>query len=106
MSILSWKSVEMQVALPRTQDAGRIQEQMTKQGQNFQNSLTEQQLIEEKRKQQRVNEFEDIERLKNDQKDGDSPSEEEKKDNESQPGTEEDEQIKHPYLGANIDYSR
>ena len=38
------KSIELQVALPRSQDAGKMQEQMMRQGQQFQETLTEQQL--------------------------------------------------------------
>ena len=30
------KSVELQVAIPRTQDAGKMQEQLSRQGQQFQ----------------------------------------------------------------------
>lgn len=36
---MSWKSIEMQIALPRTQDAGKIQEQMEQRGKLVQESL-------------------------------------------------------------------
>ncbi|MFA1820649.1 hypothetical protein ACDX78_10770 [Virgibacillus oceani] len=48
MSLLGWKSIKMQVAFPRTQDAGKLQEQIGKQHQHFQESFTANQ--EQKRK--------------------------------------------------------
>ena len=38
------KSIELQVAIPRSQDAGKMQEQMMRKGQQFHETLTEQQL--------------------------------------------------------------
>gem|GEM_PF-3942154 len=44
---MSWKAVDMQVALPRTQDARQLQEQRSKQHQRFQESLAHTQLKQE-----------------------------------------------------------
>jgi len=44
---VSWKAVDMQVALPRTQDARQLQEQRSKQHQRFQESLAHTQLKQE-----------------------------------------------------------
>jgi len=44
---VSWKAVDMQVALPRTQDASQLQEQRSKQHQRFQESLAHTQLKQE-----------------------------------------------------------
>lgn len=44
---MSWKAVDMQVALPRTQDASQLQEQRSKQHQRFQESLAHTQLKQE-----------------------------------------------------------
>lgn len=96
----------MQVALPRTQDAGRLQGQVSRQNQHFQHSLAEQQLIEEKRKQQRVTTFEDVDRVQVDKEREDSALDDENKDNDKHQETEKNNQTKHPYLGANIDFSR
>ncbi|HLR88130.1 MAG TPA: hypothetical protein VK042_00230 [Atopostipes sp.] len=103
---MSWKSVEMQVALPRTQDAGRIQDQMAKQNQQFQQTLSEQQLKEEKIKQHIVNEYEDVESINKDKEREGSNSQDEESNNNKNEEKESKEQMKHPYLGANIDYSR
>jgi len=98
---LSWKSIEMQVALPRTQDAGKLQEQMGKQHQHFQESLAANQLKQEERKRKKVNDYESIHLLKD--KKGDNTSvlrdEEKKKDSGSQNKAE------HPYLGLKIDFN-
>ncbi|MFD2704782.1 hypothetical protein [Salibacterium lacus] len=36
---MSWKAVELQVALPRTQDAGKLQEQLQQRGQAAQDRM-------------------------------------------------------------------
>ncbi|MEN1966849.1 hypothetical protein WMZ97_02125 [Lentibacillus sp. N15] len=92
---MSWKSVEMQVALPRTVDAGKIQEQMHKQPQHVQESaaVIGQKQIDQKRKQ--VNKFEKSGKSKRYA----DPSE--TKPMDSQHTKDED----HPYLGTNIDFS-
>lgn len=107
---MSWKSVELQVALPRAQDAGKQQEQMSKQNQRFQESLAQSQLKADQRKRTRVNEFDELtktairdeenERRKHNNLSGDK--EQTDSDQESADNTEA---IKHPYLGSNIDYS-
>lgn len=50
VSLLSLKSIELQVALPHSQDAGKIQDQMSKEGQRFQESLTQSQIQEDLKK--------------------------------------------------------
>ncbi|SFP08305.1 hypothetical protein [Salibacterium halotolerans] len=39
---MSWKAVELQVALPRTQDAGKLQEQLQQRGQAAQDRMAAQ----------------------------------------------------------------
>jgi len=102
---MSWKSVEMQVALPRTQDAGKLQDQLSKQNQHFQQSLSEQKLKEEKIQQQRVNEFEDVEHVKSDKERNQENSKDGTEDKEQEQNRKKDEQVKHPHLGVNIDYT-
>src|SRR5699024_6241966 len=99
----SWKSVEMQVALPRTQDAGKLQEQMSKQNQRFQESLAHNQLRQEQLKRKRVNKYEKVEDLKvtEDEKHS-SDSDQTEEDKQTKP---EKETIEHPYLGSKIDFS-
>ncbi|PWU68847.1 hypothetical protein [Gracilibacillus dipsosauri] len=101
---MSWKSVEMQVALPRTQDAGKIQEHLKQQGRLGQEQLAQSQVLEEIRKRQRVIKQQESEklRLKNNQK------EKGHHDNERSPFTEEEKEAnqQHPYLGKRIDIKR
>ncbi|SDQ60062.1 hypothetical protein SAMN05216232_2738 [Virgibacillus subterraneus] len=98
---MSWKSIEMQVALPRTQDAGKLQEQMLKQNQHFQESLAQSQLKDIEQKRKRVQEFESINdvKIKDEDEQGVNNSEEQKAKSEY------DEFAEHPYLGKKIDFS-
>ncbi|MBN6206622.1 hypothetical protein JYK21_09155 [Ralstonia pickettii] len=94
---MGWKSIELQVALPRTQDAGKIQEQLQKQPEVLQGTLTQSQLEREKIKRSRVNQLEKSEKVKLKKTkvtDDSSKTEEEI-------GTVEE--IVHPYLGKSID---
>lgn len=95
----------MQVALPRTQDAGKLQEQMSKQNQRFQESLAQSQLQEERLKRTQVNESEET--IKSEWRDEDEkeePSEGETDSENSKKGSKQ-EMTNHPYLGNNIDFS-
>ncbi|MEC5422667.1 hypothetical protein QGM71_04055 [Virgibacillus sp. C22-A2] len=99
MILLSWKSIEMQVALPRTQDAGKLQEQMLKQSQHFQESLAGSQLKQEELRRKRVNEFENINEAKNNK---------EELNQHEMHGHESDQKkdtANHPYLGKKIDFN-
>jgi hypothetical protein len=95
---MSWKSVEMQVALPRTQDAGKLQDQMHKSNQHFQEALAQSQLIQENQKRKKVQEFEEIHLQKEGQKENNSSN----KDINAGVDTTT-ESIQHPYLGINFD---
>lgn len=104
MILLSWKSIEMQVALPRTQDAGKLQEQMLKQNQHFQESLAQSQLKDIEQKRKRVQEFENIHDVKIKDKEGQDTNDSE--DQQSELGYDpKDEFAEHPYLGKKIDFS-
>ncbi|MYL33170.1 hypothetical protein GLW08_01375 [Pontibacillus yanchengensis] len=60
---MGWKAVELQGALPRIQDAGKIQDQMQQRGQLMNNHITQQQLIMEERKRKKVIENQQNERV-------------------------------------------
>lgn len=97
---LSLKSVEMQVALPRTQDAGKLQEQMQKNHQHFQESLAAVRLKQEELKRKKTNQMENTKNLtikreerKKEQNNNEQVSKNKKRRN----------QVKHPYLGKKID---
>ncbi|MFC4557142.1 hypothetical protein ACFO3D_02810 [Virgibacillus kekensis] len=103
MGLLSWKSIEMQVALPRTQDAGKLQEQMLKQNQHFQESLAGSQLKEAERKRIRVQEMDNVEgtKVKEKQEIDGQEKEQEKQSRQKSRG----ELSAHPYLGTQIDFN-
>lgn len=98
---MSWKSIELQVGLPRVQDAGKEQDLMSKQNQRFQETLTQSQLQDEVQKRKQVNKFQDLQKAKmTDQEKNHEEQQEEKQQKEKQ-----EKDIKHPYLGSNIDFS-
>ncbi|MDY0408184.1 hypothetical protein ACFFIS_11290 [Virgibacillus soli] len=106
---MSWKSIEMQVALPRTQDAGKIQEHMTKQQQQFQDTIAQNQLKETEIKRTQVNEFEKIRDAKirrEDPQHEDKNFNDEENQKQDRENHEEKQGLQHPYLGKKIDVSR
>lgn len=104
--ILGFKSVELQIAIPRTQDATKLQEQLSKQSQHFQNSLTQTQVKQEEIKRQQVNHSENVDYL-NVKSDGDRDTFEDGEDGNGEPDKDnKSDKIEHPYLGVNVDYSK
>src|SRR5690625_1730084 len=101
---MSLKSIELQVAIPRTHDAGKMQDQMTKQSQNFQDTLTKKQLEEELLRRTKVNEYEAV--IQQNVSDEEKQKKEDKDERKEQQ-SKEDEKLKlnHPYLGKKIDFS-
>jgi len=104
VNLVSWKSVELQVALPRVQEAGKEQDLMSKQNQRFQETLTQSQLQEEIQKRTQVNKFDRLQKSKLTDQDENKDN---RKENEQQKQKKEkaEESINHPYLGSNIDFS-
>ncbi|TQS75534.1 hypothetical protein DX933_04450 [Ornithinibacillus gellani] len=102
---MSWKSVEMQVALPRAQDAGKLQEQQMKQNQQFQESLAQTQLKEEELKRKQVVTFEDVEQaaLGKNKEDPSQQQSQHQHNKENQPSDKNEQRASHPYLGKRID---
>ncbi|PKR78647.1 hypothetical protein CEY16_02505 [Halalkalibacillus sediminis] len=99
---MSWKGVEMQVALPRTQDAGQLQDQLQQRGQLTQDQLAQAQLKQLEAKRKSV--------LETNEKDDVNIHEEEGKEtletSQNKRKTKEEEEIvDHPFLGKHIDYS-
>lgn len=92
-----WKSIGLQVALPRTQDAGKIQEQLQKQPEVLQGMHTQSQLEREKVKRSCVNQFEKAEKVKAKKAKADD------KTSKGEVNTGTEEEIVHPYLGKSID---
>lgn len=98
------KTIEMQVAIPRSQDAGKMQEQLSRQGQRFQETLTEQQLREEIIQRSKTNRQEKVlKRDVNDEAEEEASSHHEKREQKQK--DQVDKQTRHPYLGRQIDWS-
>lgn len=96
----------MQVALPRTQDAGQLQDQMSKQNQRFQESLAQHQLRKEIIKRRQVREFEKTigkKVLSDDESEQQRMQDGQADENSTRENTQT---IEHPYLGNHIDFSR
>ncbi len=101
---MSLKSIELQVAIPRTHDAGKMQDQMTKQSQQFQDTLTKQQLQEELLRRGKVNEYDAVTQQNvSDEEKQQQQEDREKKERQSK--DKEKLQVNHPYLGKKIDRS-
>lgn len=103
---MSWKSIELQVALPRTQDAGQLQEQLSRNNQRFQESLAANQLKQADIKRQQVNDLKESNKaeIKEEDQEEDQSS---KSDQHNQKNSKEKTKktVRHPYLGSNIDFS-
>ncbi|SEN57794.1 hypothetical protein SAMN04488134_101400 [Amphibacillus marinus] len=99
---MSWRAVEMQVALPRTQDAGRIQEQIQQRGQFMQDVLASAQLQSELLKRKTVTNLDKKKHLIDTK---------ERKPNQTMKNSasfvreQQPNKISHPYLGSKIDFN-
>lgn len=103
---MGWKSVDLQVAIPRTLDASNLQDQMSKQHQRFQDSLAQHQLKEQLNKRKQVNEYEQIEQRVNEKDKHSANNNYLNKKEPPERNTEEQEHLEHPYLGNRFDLTR
>lgn len=99
---MSLKSIEMQVALPRTQNAGKSLDHMQKQHQQFQDTLAQSQLKKEKVKRKQVQTFSKVRDpiIKDENKQNQKDQQPSKKQHHKRP---KQSFTKHPYLGNQID---
>lgn len=99
---MSLKGIELQIAIPKTFDAGKVAEQKQQQSivdQQHANSQTEKQAIKNR---ETVLEAEEYAKLNPDDKENsEDQSEQQKKDHQEK----EKPSIKHPYKGSLIDFS-
>jgi len=102
---MSWKSVELQVALPRTQDAGKLQELQTKHHQRFQESLAENQIKQAEIKMRQVNDLKESNQAEINDDDSDERKHSQNQQNKEGKKEKQEDTIDHPYLGNMIDYS-
>lgn len=101
MNPLSLKLVELQVAIPRTQDAGKLHEQLMMRGQHMQEHISSETEKMEKRNRQSVNEKNKSE---NAQLQKDSSSNNLKHPQQKTESPEQEEKEQHPYKGNFIDF--
>jgi hypothetical protein len=99
---LSLKLVELQVAIPRTQDVGKIQEQLMMRGQHMQDQITSETEKVDKRKRSKVNENNETEDVHT-SRDGTPNSLLKNHDSQGKHDTEMNENKQHPYKGNFID---
>ncbi|WP_158737716.1 hypothetical protein [Alteribacillus sp. YIM 98480] len=103
---MSWKAVELQVAIPRTQDAGKIQEQLQQRSQAAQDRMAAVQEKEHKKERTQVtNKQETNKNHFEKQKDGETSRESCFTGENRKAKKEENETIDHPYKGKKIDYT-
>src|SRR5699024_6663896 len=98
------KSVEIQVAIPRSQAAGKMQDQMMKQGQQSQDTLTEQQNREASLKRKQVNAYDNVETqtVKDEERSRQKYFDKNEKQKEE---IRESTKKNHPCLGKYVDFS-
>lgn len=97
---MGMKAVEMQVALPRTQDAGKMQDQMQRHGETLQGMLAQSELEAEKLKRTQVQHMVETNRTKKKEE-----SEQERRENKKQKAKKKTRKDYHPYLGRRIDFN-
>ena len=104
---MSLKSIELQVAIPKAQEASKLQEQMNRQGQQFQEKVSEEQLREEQLKRKQINKQEDVEkRGVTDEKNENSHANKIKAKKHKHKEQVQLEKTQHPYIGKRIDLTR
>lgn len=101
---MSWRAVEMQIALPRTQDAGKIQEQLQQRGQFMQDVIANQLLAQDELKRKTVNDLKQKAELSN-KKEEKHPTNSETSHDNTRKNAIESHAIEHPYLGKQIDFN-
>lgn len=99
------KSIEMQIALPRTQDAGRLQDQLQNRGQLQQDQINQsvQKDVEKLQNSVVKEERKDTVRL-HQEEEGREEYKGQKRDKKKQKGKNKNLKEKHPYKGRRIDY--
>ncbi|GAA4059907.1 MAG TPA: hypothetical protein GXZ58_11255 [Bacilli bacterium] len=100
---MGWRSIELQVALPRTQDVGRIQEQIQQRGQFMQEVIAQAQQQAEEMKRRSVTNLEEGHKLSNDTKESDQENQLDQSNEHADSKPEHKIKIQHPYLGTRID---
>ncbi|MDQ0230508.1 hypothetical protein [Metabacillus malikii] len=98
---MSLKSIELQIAIPRTHDAGKLQEQFNQRGQLIHDQLADTIKKEDDIKKTQVPENNDSEKIKLKQENSNQNQQQQKKQKKEE---EQNEQSEHPYKGKSIDF--
>ena len=104
---MSLKSIEMQIALPRTMEAGRIQEQLQQRGQNMNDFAAISTKKEEEQKRTSVIKQEQKSNVKLSQDEKDSRNGSQNQEDKERKNSKMIKEMKekHPYKGNVIDFS-
>ncbi|MBU8877858.1 hypothetical protein BGM26_02480 [Bacillus sp. FJAT-29790] len=104
---MSLKLIEMQIALPRTMEAGKIQEQLQQRGQNMNDFAAQASQKEEEQKRKTVIKQEQKSNVKLTQEEKDHNKGTGSQGNRNDKSTEmvNEKKEQHPYKGIVIDYS-
>lgn len=102
---MSLKAIEMQVALPRTHDAGKIQEQLQQRGQHLQEHAAQSVTKEDELKRKTVIKNNQKQEARLNKENGDSNQKQEQGKQDKQDKNDKPVQQHHPYKGKVIDYS-
>lgn len=97
---MSLKAIELQIAIPKTFEAGKIAEQKQQQGQMAQDSANTQTQKQALKNQETVLESDPYAKLDADDKQPDEQSQQQQEKLEK-----EQQQTKHPFKGSFVDYS-
>ncbi len=99
---MSWRAIEMQIALPRSQDAGKLQEQMQQRGPQVQQTLSQETKLQDELQRTQVNSTESKNNVSAKSDEGDRSLHSSSK---TLANHQKEQGIVHPYLGNEIDYS-
>lgn len=101
---MSLKAIEMQIAIPRSQDAGKLQEQLQQRGQVMNDIASQASLKEEERKRKTVVENADASEIMLSSGEQNSQQQQSQSDRTKRK-KEISEKESHPYKGKLVDYS-
>ncbi|MGO4887754.1 hypothetical protein ACJ2A9_08355 [Anaerobacillus sp. MEB173] len=102
---MSLKAIEAQGAVPRTQNAGKIQNQLQQRGQVTQDQLALNHKEEAEHNKKRVTETEDVQTKRMQNKDDKNQQQSSQYDQKKKQDRKKEKNAKHPFKGNNIDYS-
>lgn len=101
---MSLKLIELQIALPRTQEAGQIQSQLETRGQHMQEILADAARKENEQKQHQVPRNNKNEGVQLNKEHSSNEYQHQKRKNKTEKELPHEEKENHPYKGKSIDF--